>query len=221
MLTILLIYLIKRNLKIISGKIQKIFSILFIICLLFLPAFALPQSYTYSVLKSDKQIGSLSVKCIKEGQKIKYSISSEAKTGFLSFIRINVMIDEEFENGKMSNSKFIRKVNGIETIKNEVELSKSIYILKDNGDINKTLAMDIKYTMGTMYFIEPENRPFVYSENYQQFVPVTSLGVNKYLINFPDGNKSYYKYSNGICISVEAHTSWSVVFFKLKDFINN
>ena len=42
--------------------------------------------------------------------------------------------------------------------------------------------------MGAMYFIEPEKQQFVYSENYQEFIPLIPLGKNRYLIKFPDGN---------------------------------
>lgn len=224
MLTIFLLITIKKYfLNILTLKniiiqktfyFQSIFGLIFLLLVL-APTSAFSQQHTYSVIKGNKKIGSLSVTRANEQNKIKYSIWSEARTGFILNIKINVLIEEWFEKGELVHSKFIRKVNGIEIINNEVEKFKDIYTLKQKGDYTKTLSSDIKYTTASMYFIEPVNMPFVYSENYQQLIQVIDFGKNKYLVEFPDGNRSYYTYRNGICTTVEAHTSWSVVFFKL------
>jgi hypothetical protein len=185
--------------------------------LILIPTSGFTQQYSYSVIKGKKQIGTLTVNCQKKGNLIIYSIGSEAKTGFIFNISINVIIDEIFNMGEMEHSLFIRKVNGIEMIKNTVDKIKEGYLLKHNDGNNKTIFTKVNYSMGAMYFIEPLNRQFVYSENYQQFVPVIEAGKNRYQVKFPDGNESYYSYSNGICTSVEVHSSWAVIFFKLNE----
>ena len=191
------------------------FTGILLLCFILFPTSGFTQYYTYTVIKGNKQLGTLSVKCLKADKRITYSIWSEAKTGFIFNITVNVMIEEIFEMEEMEQSTFIRKINGIQMIKNTVDKFKNGYVLKINGNDAKNISNKINYSMGAMYFIEPENRQFVYSENYQQFLPLLAMGKNHYLIKFPDGNKSYYTYNNGMCTEVEAHTKWAVLFFKL------
>ena len=192
-----------------------IISGIIFLLLILVPVSGFTQQYSYSVLRGDKQIGTLSVKSVKAEKRTMYSIWSEAKTGFIFNININVMIEETFNMGEMEHSTFIRKIDGIEMIKNTVDKLNDGLLLKHNDGDDKIISSKINYSMGAMYFIEPLNRKFVYSENYQQFVPVFEAGKNRYLIKFPDGNKSYYTYNDGMCTGVEVHTNWTFIIFKL------
>jgi hypothetical protein len=69
--------------------------------------------------------------------------------------------------------------------------------------------------MGAMYFVEPVFYHQVFSEAYQQFVQVQKTDNNRYMVQFPDGNKSYYSYSHGICTLIEAHTTVGVIQFQM------
>ena len=69
--------------------------------------------------------------------------------------------------------------------------------------------------MACMYFIEPVNMPFVYSENFQQFVSIFSLGNARYQVTFPDKSCSYYQYKDGLLVQLEVNNEWANLTFKL------
>jgi hypothetical protein len=188
---------------------------LVLVALLILPFNSISQQLNYSVMKGGKIIGRSGVNRIENNSTVLYKITSEALTGSIFKIRINVLIEEIFENKKMIQSTFSRKVNGFETIKNIVQTIDEKTIIVRGESKGNVINPAPDYTICSMYFEEPVERNFVYSECYLQFVPVQSLGNNRYLIIFPDGNKNYYSYINNICTEIEAHTSWAVVTFKL------
>lgn len=179
--------------------------------------FGFTQKHSYSIIKSGKTIGTCSVNRQQSENKVSYSISSDAKTGFILNILVNVMIEEIFESGTLVNSTFIRKINGIETIRKTADKTIDSYKMNGKSANTKIIFPKIDYTMASMYLIEPVKRKFVYSEYYQQNIPVIALGVNRYLLLFPDGNKSYYTYVSGICTEIEAHTDWALLHIILNN----
>ncbi|MFI5219761.1 MAG: DUF6134 family protein [Bacteroidia bacterium] len=191
-------------------------SVFFLFALLF-PVSGFTQEQTYSIIKGSTRIGIVSASCQKKGNRSIYSIWSEAKTRFIIDIRVNMIVEEIFEAGHMEHSTLIRKINGKEKVHNTADKTAQGYVLKKKGNTYKTFSTLVNYSIAAMYFIEPFNRHFVYSEYYQQIVPVSAVGAHHYLIEFPNGNKSYYTYSNGICTATEVHTEWAVLFFKLDE----
>jgi hypothetical protein len=58
----------------------------------------------------------------------------------------------------------------------------------------------------------------VYSDNFQQYVPVTKVSANKYKISFPNGNYNYYTYKNGVCTTVDISQTLYDIQFRLNPF---
>jgi len=183
--------------------------------LILIPLSGIAQQYLYSINKDGTCIGKLSVACSGAGNQLAYSIHSNAKVRFIFEMNVDVLIEETFDSGHLKNSTFIRKVNGREKINNTACKIQDSYQLTNNSNPFKIYPSPIDYTMGAMYFIEPGNRHFVYSELYQQLIPVISLGGNRYLVEFPNGNKSYYTYRNGMCTSIEVHVPMTILVFKI------
>jgi len=180
-----------------------------------IPGNIFSQILNYSVMKGSNRIGSLTAKCVRADERITYSITSGVSASFIFKLNVSVCIDEIFENENLKYSYYKKSINGSETIIKTIPIQKYMYVLTDRNEETKILSSKITYTMGSMYFVEPVFYHLVYSEAYQQFVPIKEIGKNKYLIQFPDGNKSYYTYSNGICTLVEVHTAMATIQFQI------
>jgi hypothetical protein len=226
MLTLLLIVLARKifaenksrfDLSLLHAVLLRIVPGGFSLFLLLIPVSGFTQEHTYSIIKGTTPIGTLSATCTKINSRSIYSIWSEAKTRFIIDIHVYVTIDEIFESGQMEHSVLIRKINGKEKVNNTAEKTGESYVLKKRDNTNKITETTVTRSMATLYFIEPKNLSYVYSEYYQQLVQVIPTGTNRYLIEFPNGNESYYTYSNGVCTEVEAHTDWATIFFRLYD----
>ncbi len=205
----------RTQIKIRSAVLLRTVQCVFFLFILMIPVSGFTQQCTYSIIKGDSRIGVVSANCRTIGNRTMYSIWSEAKARFIIEICVNMIVEEIFESGHMEHSTFVRKINGKEKVHNTADKTAKGYILKKKDNTCKTSAACVNYSIASMYFIEPLNRHFVYSEYYQQMVPVSPTGVHRYIIEFPNGNKSYYTYSNGTCITAEVHTEWVVLFFQL------
>lgn len=64
---------------------------------------------------------------------------------------------------------------------------------------------------------EPINLQKIFSENYKRFIPIKAIKPHQYELQLPDGNRNFYTYANGICVSAEVNTTLSTVFFRLKN----
>jgi hypothetical protein len=193
-----------------------------LLTVLFLTFIGLPQSVVsqesvYSVLRGSKTIGVLKVKREQKGMLTHYYIWSEARVGSILGMKVNVLMEETYSSDGLQNSLYIRKIGGIETVRNVIQLKEGKY--QDNHRSNPVDLSPgrIDYSMGCMYFIEPHARKRVYSEYYRQFVTVASIVPGKYIINFPDGGKSYYTYRSGLLTRVEVHANHAVIIFKLNE----
>jgi len=190
-------------------------TVLLILFLQLMPLKGRSQEYLYAILKGSDVIGTLSAKRSETNGHEVLHVQSKAKIRFLLTIQVEVMIRETFESGKLNRSTIVRTVNGRENIRNTAESLASGYLLKKKNEKETLLYQDIRYSMGQMYFTEPDSMEQVYSEHYQLLIPVTSTSPHRYLVKFPNGNKSYYDYVNGICTAVEAHTDLATITFKL------
>lgn len=70
--------------------------------------------------------------------------------------------------------------------------------------------------LALVYFQEPKENQRVFDETWGEFVTFKKTGANQYEFKAKDGDKTVYKYSNGLISEAEFHTSIMTVKLKAK-----
>ena len=159
-----------------------------------------------------------SSKSIASGSsELHYLINSTVHIDFISDIDVEYSLQSTFKSDILHFSKLLNKVNKDTQRYTQVQREGNGYKTWDGKKNDYISEKDIVYSVCCLYFKEPAGMSHVYSENYLAFCPITKVD-EYYLIEFPDGNKNYYKYQNGTCIWVEAHQKLYKIIFRLKEF---
>jgi hypothetical protein len=181
--------------------------LLFLILLLLISHFALPQStkLEYSITRKGNNIGTMSFSRHLSGNKTIFKIESNVKARLIFVITVKALEEAIYENGIMTWSFLYRKMNGTEKVNKKTTLLGNNYVII-KGHHSETLnTYPIRYNMICLYLNEPTDIPKVYSDNFQQFLDIETLGDHHYKISFPDGNFNEYYYTNGLCSKVEVN----------------
>jgi hypothetical protein len=191
-----------------------IFSILLSLTVFTLSA---QEPIDYIVTYKGDNVGSMRMYQKKSGNTVFIKMVSSVQMRFIFSIKILSEEESVFKDGKLVYSMIKRNVNGKENTNKITKASGDIYQTSSGGkkNINKDIAID--YNLHLLYIFEPLNIKKVYSDNFQQFVPIQKIGAHQYKVPLPDGNYNYYSFENGICSKVEVHTTLYSIQIKLKE----
>lgn len=188
-----------------------------LLCTLFFFTLTAQQiNHNYIVKYKDDSVGSMQFSLTKTGEDVNVKMTSKVAMRFI--VSIDVQSEEEalFKNGKLVRSKSWRRVNGKQKVNNQTWAAGDTYqTLCDNkkGCIRQKL---IDYNFLMLYTSEPLAGRTVYSDNFQQFLPVQKVAAHQYKIDLPDGNFNYYFFKDGVCNKVEVHHSFYTITMLLK-----
>src|SRR5690349_3570654 len=162
-----------------------------------IPLVAQQQTRTYVVNYKGDDIGTLKLQQFISGDTIHYKMSSDIKTRFIFTIHVKSFEESVFKNGRLLYSTVNRTVNGNEKVKRQTRAGTNTagantYTLLNDGKSVVLNNEGIGYNLMRMYCLEPVNISRVYSDNYQQFLPITKIRQHTYKIVLPDGNYNYY-----------------------------
>ena len=229
MLTLLIILTIRkwitsRNIKFSDLLLLKYFKnnrnpvlVLLLYGLGFMPENGFSQKYTYSIYSNNKEIGVSTIEKSHQGNKTFYTLESTAQVDFLRTFTIYTRIDIIYKGAILHNAQLVRKVNEKERTNKRTLRSAKGYKLFDKGNLQKEhYTYPINKTTVDLFFHPPENIDSLYSENLQQCIPIRKVSENKYALCLPDGNRTYYSYSNGLCTEMNSQTMWGKVTLKLR-----
>jgi hypothetical protein len=165
------------------------------------------QVRLYKVIYKGDEVGTLRFKQLVTGDSVHYKMSSDVQTRFIFRIHVKSTEEAVFKNGKLLYSAVNRTVNGNEKVRRQTLAANNVYHLKREGKASIFNNANIQYNLIRLYSMEPVNINKVYSDNFQQYLPVIKAGAHKYKVELPDGNYNYYTYNNGICSKVDVHHS--------------
>ena len=171
---------------------------------------------TYIVNYKGEDIGTLKLLETISGDSVHYKMTSDIKTKFIFTIHVKSFEESMFKNGRLVYSVVNRTVNGNEKVKRQTLAGANNYTLSNDG---KSIILNnsrIGYNLMQMYCIEPVNTTKVYSDNYQQFLPITKIRPHTYKVLLPDGNYNYYSYTNGVCTKVEVFNTMYKMEMRLR-----
>ena len=185
----------------------KILLFLLLGCTATIVARGQETNLTYSVTRNGSEIGTISIKEIKKGKQVSYYLQSQIKVQFILHFTVKAIEEAVYENGVLVSSFIYRKFNGTEKANKRIRFANNNYIVNNKGSEKWLNNYPINYNMVCVYTQEPHSVPHIFSDNFQQFIPVKKTGAHQYKIVFPDGNTNEYFYQNGICIRIKMTTS--------------
>jgi hypothetical protein len=181
---------------------------LLIVCLL-LSIQVKPQEreLNFTIKRNGSDVGKMVLKEIKTGTRTSYKLHSDITATILFSFNLKANEEAVYVNGILQSSFVHRYLNGNEKSNKNTRLAGDIYLLNKKGSEQKTLSSIIRYNTLSMYTQEPVLFTAVYSDSFQQFVPIQKINLNHYKVVFPDGNYNEYFYDNGIVAKIKLNNS--------------
>lgn len=167
----------------------------------------------YTIIKSGQPVGKLYFSRSINKDTVVFKAESNVNTRLILPIKVMALEIANYKNGVLQHSSLYRKVNAKEKVNRRVKLNKSHYIINQNNSNTILKVYPIRHSIVGIFCEEPVNINRLYSDNYQQLIPIRKVIAHKYRADFPDGSYNYYYFKNGICTRVEVHhTLYSLQF---------
>ena len=175
----------------------SLFLILMVLLLTGFQTNAQTKELHYQILRGNDVVGSIlfSESDITGVKKMK--MESQVK-GKILFISYSGMAKEEtiFRDGVLIQSSIYRRMNGKEKINKQHQAVNNQYVIRTGEKTDVAGIYPITYNMLSLYSSEPVNVSKVYSDNFQDFIPIKNMGDHQYKISLPNGDTNYYYYKN-------------------------
>lgn len=110
-----------------------------------------------------------------------------------------------FEKNELITSKALFTRNGKTLNNTHTTLLNGGYIVSTIEKENQLITQPIDFTVARMYFQEPKNLNYIYSEAWGKTLPLTRQG-NNYSFTTPDEITCTFKYQNGTLQEVVSKT---------------
>ncbi len=130
-----------------------------------------------------------------------------------------VVEENAFENGILTSGFIYRVVNN--KVQNNIltELRGNKYLLAIDDEKQWLNLSPVKYSTLDMYFHEPVNIQFVYTNMFQKVLPIVKAGDQVYKLKLPDGSTNEFQYANGVCHKMIHRTTLYRTDIELKKII--
>ena len=188
--------------------------LMFVIFLLFAQRMH-AETLTYTVMKGSQHIGKIHIDRTKKNELTEYFFESTVKLFFLIHVEVYDRMKVIFKGNQLLQAHLYRTLNGHVKVNNVASWNGTLYNMTDKDQEKSSIKHQINLTTANLYYTEPVNVHAVYSEKFQKMVPVKNVSNRRYVLELPNGNKTYYSYANGICCLVEAETDWAMLKFVL------
>ena len=206
-------------------KIRSALNIFFVLTMFMLivitfSGFRLPEQskiLNYKIVQNNNVIGWMKLEKRDSMNTCHIILNSETKKRIVFLFTIIQAEHALFENGIMTYSSSYRKINNDVKENKHTTNKGSYYEIKKEKSITQVKLNNIAYNQLSLYFFEPVNVTQVYSDNYEQYLKIEQKQNQLYAIDFPDGNKNYYSYSNGVCSRVRVEQSLFTIEFILSE----
>jgi hypothetical protein len=165
------------------------------------------KTLNYQIIRNGNQVGTLRFSETSTGDMDYLKMESDVKTKFIFTFAAHASEEAVYFKGILLRSSIYRKLNGSEKVNKQHEANNRQYIIHAGERSEVAKAYPITYNMLSLYSKEPDGVSRVYSDNFQTFISIETLGLHKYRITLPDGNYNYYYYKKGVLALVEVHHS--------------
>ncbi len=171
------------------------------------------EALSYTVMKGDSKIGKINISRTVKNNLTEYYFESNVKLWFIVSVEVYDRMKVTFQGNQMLQALLYRTLNGKVKVNNTATWNGKYYDMKNKDDEKSSINQLIHLTTANLYYYEPKDMQLVYSEKFQKMIPIKNTGTRKYTLELPNGNKTTYSYTNGICSLVEADTDWATLKF--------
>jgi hypothetical protein len=138
------------------------------------------------------------------------------QTKFLFQITVKTIEEAMYKEGMLIFSRFYQKINDDEKSDHGMIWKNGSYQLSGKINSGKLPSLPVENTVLSLYYKEPINIHEIYSDNFQQYLPIHKTTVGKYRVDLPNGNSDYYLYQEGRLVRVEVEQPFYSLQFILK-----
>ncbi|MDT0295437.1 DUF6134 family protein [Mesonia ostreae] len=178
---------------------KRTFILIFLLMLGYFSAFSQTQSLTYQLFYHKKEIGTLKVTKIVEGNRSIYQNQTHINTRILfSKIVVDYSYLVVFNKKKLSNAKVLIEVKGDKRSDTQTILKDGIYQYYEDQKLINELKSDITYSAVMLMLEEPVGIHSVYSEENGTFHSLKKIGEHVYEKTNDKNNVNEYAYKNGV-----------------------
>jgi hypothetical protein len=200
-----------RLVKLFGKRKIPVFSLLLFLLPVSLPA--QDRKAEYSILHNSDLKGNIQLSEHLEGGNHRIRIESTVKTSFLFNITITTIEEALFREGLLIYSLYYQKINNEEKNNWQMNWADGAYQFKGGQSSPLLPRAPIRNTILSLYCEEPVNIRQVFSDNFQQLVPVIPVEKGKYRLDLPNGNCNYYFYQQGKLTRVEVEQPFYALQF--------
>ncbi|MGB4770312.1 MAG: DUF6134 family protein [Chitinophagaceae bacterium] len=169
----------------------------------------------YDVIRNNKVIGHMQAIRTSKGSFTEYLTESSVKVSVVIELAIYTKVIGIFGQGQLISGSVIRRVNSSDKVNATIRWQKDKYVIEEDGE-KMTVPEKISYSSACLMHVEPVGLTRIFSEASKKFIPIRQFKPHQYELQLPDGNKNFYSYSDGVCVSAEVNTTLSKAFFRLK-----
>ncbi|MCE7862051.1 MAG: hypothetical protein DYG99_00770 [Bacteroidetes bacterium CHB5] len=159
-----------------------------------------------AVVHNGDSVGSLLIEQRVHGNKTTYTLTSQVSVQFLFQFLVEEQIVDVFNDGLLVHSSHQRHINGVLKATHALTRKADKYQVVDKDNRFYQLNEKILATVVSIYFHEPNQGQWVYSQNYKKLLPLEKTGEGCYRIQLPNGTTSKYRYLSGVLSEVETNT---------------
>lgn len=215
MIWVILIWSIKKLLRRFKRKtatneistIGKSNLLLLPLILLFTPLNAQDSTISFSVMRNDKSLGTITIQKTTRDELTIYKANNNFQFRFLKKFDIKALESAVFKSQKLIFSEVKRSINGKSHPVVRLEFREGKYLTKKGEHKLELPGTPITSNLLQLYFTEPTPGSRVYCDNQRSFATVRELSEGCYRVDMPNGAHNTFYYKNGICEKIVAVNS--------------
>ncbi len=143
-------------------------------------------------------------------------VESLIQTRFLFKITVKTIEEAVYREGLLIFSRFYQKINDKVPSDRTMIWKDGTYQINGDQNTGNLPRVPVEHTILSIYFKEPLNAKEVFSDHFQQYLPVKKISPGRYRIDLPNGNSNYYIYHQGRLVRVEVEQPFYGLQFILK-----
>lgn len=169
----------------------------------------------YNIYNGNKLIGTLNAEKQQKGLTTTYVLN--VSTAFTLLLRFQLVekVREEFNGQMLIYSSAERLINSKTDFNHVCRYQNNGYLIGDKNNESTVLSSKISTSVCTLYFNEPVGVNYVYSHAISKMLRLEKTGPDEYTLHQPGGNRTVYKYDDGVCTEVASENTFSTVHIVL------